>query len=160
MRKFNLPLVAANLSVDTALKTAIDAKRSGVVLKTKSGGLRLVHYEDLVGASKKKIPLSKVDFVPILDMARTRKAGLVFDAVKSAGLKIGYSGVSGSDIANLLVLGGTLAKGYVSASTGTRCTRPGKPPGRPDRKWYHYYPPEDRDAAAPDICTICSAKLL
>jgi hypothetical protein len=55
MRKFNLPLVAANLSVDTALKTAIDAKRSGVVLKTKSGGLRLVHYEDLVGASKKKI---------------------------------------------------------------------------------------------------------
>jgi len=47
MRKFNLPLVAANLSVDTALKTAIDAKRSGVVLKTKSGGLRLVHYEDL-----------------------------------------------------------------------------------------------------------------
>jgi hypothetical protein len=158
MQKFDLPIVAANLSVNTALKAAIDARRSGVVLKTKSGGLRLVHYKDLAGASRSNMAIDKVDFVPILKVGRKKTVALQFDAVKTAGLKFGYRGATG-DSANLLSVRETFAKRYISLSGGSRCSRPNKPANVPDRDWYHYYPPERRAAKTPNMCKLCGAKI-
>jgi len=159
MRRFDLPIVPAHISVNTALKTAIDAKRSGVVLKTRSGGLRLVNYKDLVGASRNKTAFNQVDFIPILDVGRGKTLKLQVDTVKSAGMKFGYRGAN-DQIADLLSVQQDFANRYVAASTGARCSRPGKPPGLPAQKWYHYYPPLRRDAEHPDRCRRCGAKIL
>jgi hypothetical protein len=128
------------------------------VLKTKSGGLRLVHYRDLVGASRNNMAINKVDFVPILKVGRKKTVALQFDTVRIAGLKFGYRGATG-DTANLLSVRETFAKRYLGLSGGSRCSRPNKPATVPDRDWYHYYPPQRRAAKNPNICKLCGAKI-
>jgi hypothetical protein len=159
MRSFKMPQVAANISAGNALKTAIDAKRSGVVLKTKSGDLRLVHYKSLVSAARNKTAIGEADYISILKVGGKKTLESQADTVKSAGLKFGYRGAKGA-VANLLSVQATFAKRYLSASSGSRCTRPGKPANKPDRDWYHYYPPERRATKDPDICRQCGSKIL
>lgn len=159
MQEFDLPLVAATSSVDNAIRTAIDAKRSGVVLKTKSGKLHLLHYKNLVRAARNKTPISKVEYTTILHVGRKKRVEVQVSTVKSAGLKFGYQGVTG-DTASLVSVRETFAKPYLNSSTGSRCTRPGKPANTPDRCWYHYYPPKRRSPNRPDRCRECGTKII
>jgi hypothetical protein len=157
MRSFDLPLVAATVSADNALKTAIDAKRSGVVLKTKSGGLRLVHYKSLVSAARNKKAIGKVDYVELLKVGGKKTVGVKADKVKAAGLKFGYLGAKGA-VAKLLSVRETFSARYEAPPDGRRCTRPDKPPDELDQDWYHYYPPEKPRNAK--ICVYCDTKII
>jgi hypothetical protein len=157
MQEFNLPLITASVSASNALKRLIDARQSGVVLKTKSGDLRLVHYKSLVSAARNKTAIGKVDYVTILKVHGKKPAAAHFDTVKSAGLKFGYLGAKGG-VANLLSVRETFAQTYTAPSAGRRCTRPNKPANKSDRQWYHYYPPEKPANAM--VCVLCGSKIV
>lgn len=156
MQQFDLPLVAADISAESALMTAIDAGVSGVVLKTESGGLNLIHYDTLVSAAENNRSISPTDYIPILNIGNDTPQ-LVFDAVEAAGFRYGYLGETG-DIAILLSVREPFAHRYTTVR-GSRCTRPNKPPNRSDRDWYHYYPPRGRAPSDPNHCTVCGAPI-
>jgi hypothetical protein len=156
MRPFDLPLVAADIGAESALKTAIDANRSGVVLKTESGGLQLIDYDTLVSAVEHDRAIGPTDYIPILNIGNDTLE-VVRGGVDAAGFKFGYLSET-ADMAILLSVHEFYAERYLTA-IGKRCARPndGRPAGTPDQKWYHYYPPEDFDPTDPKHCTLCGA---
>jgi hypothetical protein len=159
MLQFDLPLVTADISAKSALMTAIDAKRSGVVLSTTSSDLRLIDFKSLVSAAENNTPLAEVAHISLLNIAHQQTLRTLADSVESSGLKFIYLGTTG-DTATVLSMQEPFAQSYL-ASSGARCTRPnnGRPAGTSDHDWYHYFPPEDRDPADLHHCTECGSPL-
>jgi hypothetical protein len=159
MQQFDLPLVTADISAESALMTAIDAKRSGVVLRTTSGDLRLIDFKNLVSATENDTPLAEVAHISLLNIEHHQTLRTLADTVESSGSKFVYLGTAG-DVASVLSMHEPLAGLYLTSS-GARCARPnnGRPPGTPDQKWYHYYPPTRRDAQNPNRCRKCRSPI-
>jgi hypothetical protein len=158
MRQFDLPLVAYDTSAESALMTAIDAKRFGVVLKTESGGLQLIDYDSLISAVDHNRSISPSDYIPILNIGNDTLE-VVRDTVDAAGFKFGYLSET-ADFATLLSVHEFFAERYLT-SAGVRCDRPPdeRPAGTSDHDWYHYFPPFKRDSADLHRCTECGSPL-
>jgi hypothetical protein len=159
MLEFKVPLVARDASITEALKTAIDAKTSGVLIATKAGDLRLVHFNDLAAAAAAgRRRVSRVSkYAPVLNV-RAKPAKNQMTIIVEAGSKFGFLGAAGKT-ARLLSISEKFAYPYEGASKGVRCSRPGKPAGKADRDWYHYYPPLVRNPGSPKRCTACNSAL-
>ena len=158
MKEFTLPLVMAGASVETALKTVIDAGQSGVVLKAASGAMHMLHYKSLVSAYRNKTAIDDIDADRILSVGDQPTVKLQLDTIKLAGLKFGYQRVIGGTV-DLLSLRVDFANRFNGRSSGARCTRPDKPDTWSDQDWYHYYPPTRRLPGQPNICRICKSPI-
>ena len=159
VKSFRIPVVAATSSINQAFKATVDAGSSGLLVKTNSGELRLVHYRNLVNAASKGRKLvSTADYVPVLKVGGARRSGTQHKTtLDAAGLTFGYVGSAGGE-ANMFSVSEAQAGPYLQASSGTRCTRPGKPATMANRDWYHYYPPLARKGAK--ACRLCKSAFL
>jgi hypothetical protein len=159
MMQFDMPIVSSGISVKNALAEVIDSRRSGVLVRAGQGKLRLVHFNLMAeAAAKNLVLLQEVDGEPVVQLGAIAESERK-DFVQSAGGKFGLIGTEGR-MAILFSVSEGFAGPYFSISSGVRCDRPGKPPSRPNRKWYHYYPPNDLPHLNPTLCKFCPGKLL
>jgi hypothetical protein len=159
MMQFDMPIVSSGISVKNALAEVIDSGRSGVLIRAGRGGLRLVHFNLMAEAAAKNVlMLREVDGEPVVTLGAIAESERK-NFVQSVGGKFGLLGTEGR-MAILFSVSEGFADPYFSTSSGVRCDRPGKPANMPNRKWYHYYPPNDLPQPNPTMCRFCPGRLL
>ncbi len=159
MREFDLPMLGGDATVEDALIAAIDARRSGVVVKAAPDELRVIDYDSLVRALETNVPVLEIGFEPVLKVGlESNSLSRSAESVRVEGLKFGYLDETGN-WARLVSVSEGFAIPLLNASSGERCSRPGKKPGTLDRDWYHYYPPRTRQVENPGTCKFCGAPI-
>ena len=159
MARFTLPIVGADTSLDNAFATLVESKKSGLLLKTATGDLRLLHYKELASAARNnKIKVAgEVKYLPVVKVSARASEAAQKDEIKLGGLRFGVMRAAGKT-AQLVSIKEDYAYLYDTESAAKRCSRPGKPPATADRDWYHYYPPLNRPRNSTQ-CRVCGAPI-
>jgi hypothetical protein len=157
MLNFELPLVRSNIRIHDAFADIIESKTSGLLFDAGAGDLRLLHFKDMLEVADDKLLIREVKFKPVVDVisiAQARRLSHLLDL----GSYFGFVG-QGPEGARLFSVEEPYGLPYTLASGGLRCSRPGRPPATPARKWYHYCPPHVLDQVTPSTCKFCGASI-
>ena len=159
MLRFELPMVAGQISTSDALSEIIDTAKSGITFESNLGDLRLVHYDRIVEAIGRGVTeLDDVDYEPVVKLDLKLPELSYIGVVSSAGKRFGFVRAL-SGMADLFSVSESFASAYNTVSSGVRCERPHRPANTKPRDWYHYYPPHQRDSSDPNVCRFCGAKV-
>lgn len=167
VRYFELPVVHADASVHAAIEEAIDANVSGVLVRGGRGRIHLVGFDSLIDAANSRRSLARVPGSSVMRLSLSEDTRIQQDyanldpeyarTLDDAGRLFGLLRIVGSS-AHLISRHEGLAT-YASPSGGVHCQRPQRPPGTPNRSWFHYYPPNVRDPVTPGVCVFCKSPL-
>ena len=150
-------LVRSNIRIHDAFADIIESKTSGLLFDAGAGDLRLLHFKDMLEVADDKLLIREVKFKPVVDVisiAQARRLSHLLDL----GSYFGFVG-QGPEGARLFSVEEPYGLPYTLASGGLRCSRPGRPPATPARKWYHYCPPHVLDQVTPSTCKFCGASI-
>lgn len=142
MREFDVPTAQTSTSIAYALADMFESQRPGVLLTADDGSLRLIHFGTLGHVAANRAVTIAIEAVPaehVLDATTFDMATAVAQAKKS---RVRFALLGRSTMgARLVSVREDFAEAFISGSSGSRCTRPNKPPATASRDWYHYYPP-------------------